>query len=95
MVVITLGDVIGIILGSIIVKSFILFFVISYITNKYKEKSKKWHNCFDCKNYYCRDISSVGGISYDKCKITGIEDIHEFNDDIEYRKCKDFTKKQK
>ena len=45
------------------------------------------------KNYW-RGVSSFGGYSYDKCKITEVEDTHRFNDEIEYRKCKNFVKKE-
>lgn len=90
MIIISIEDIISIIL--------ILFFIISlfilFIINLYKEKSKKWHNCFECKNYYCRDVSSFGGYRYDKCKITEVEDTHNFNDEVEYRKCKSFVKKE-
>lgn len=94
MVVITLSEIIHYAIIGLIIIGFILACVISYIINTYKEKSKKWHNCFECKHYYCRDVASFGGISYDKCEITGIEDRHDFNDSVEYRKCKNFENKE-
>lgn len=94
MVVITLSDIIGIGVFIFFVIIILLCLIVGFISNIYKEKSKKWHNCFECKHYYCRDVASFGGISFDKCKITGVEDRHDFNDSVEYRKCKNFENKE-
>lgn len=94
MIIITIGDIISISFGIIFLLFLILFFIFSFSINLYKQKSKKWLNCFECKNYYCSGVSSVGGYSYDKCKITGNEDTHKFNEDVEYRKCKNFIAKK-
>ena len=94
MVVITLSEIIHYVIIGLIIIGFILACVISYITNTYKEKSNKWHNCYECKHFEFTGVPSVGNNCYYKCKITGNRYTEDVNYRIKYEKCKNFENKE-
>lgn len=96
MVIITLSDIIGIILVVGFIAFLIIACIVSVIVDTYKEKSKKWHNCYECKNHYLKGVSSVGGYSYWKCQVTDEEVTEEPNQSYtQYRKCDKFESEEK
>ena len=80
--------VIGIILFVVIIcfiNSLIQFIIITY-----KEHSKRYHNCFECKFWKLNDVSSAGGKCYYICeRKPSIEEGFDFNEHIKYEKCKE------
>lgn len=89
MVIITIEDIIGIIFGILIIVSFAIFIFYSIINNWINKHFKK--NCFDCKNYYLKDVAGAGDRCWYSCrKNKNIIDTHSMNDSYKYRKCKDF-----
>lgn len=86
MLVITIGDIIGIIIGTAIITVLVLMRIVDI----YFKKSKKWKNCYECENYYLKDVAGAGDCCWYKCKIHNYEDAHSMNDCTMYRKCKNF-----
>lgn len=95
MLVITIGDIIGIIIGIIIITVLALMLIKAIIIDIYFKKSKKWKNCYECENYHLKDVAGAGDRCWYKCKIHNYEDAHSMNDCTMYRKCKNFKAEEK
>lgn len=87
MIIITLSELIW--LGLLVF--FIIYITISYIIEKYQEKSKKWKDCGKCKFYYLKKVASCGDCCWYGCKLKNdINDIVDGGNGIKYRKCNDY-----
>lgn len=88
MVVITLSDIIGIGIFVLFIITIILYIIVSILINKYRTKSKKWHDCTECVYHKMRTTPN-----WYECKKGLYDGSHEIND-IVWTKCKEFKTKE-
>ena len=75
----------------IVLMPLLLFLLLLFILSiKYKIDSKFKKNCFKCKHYKLRSVSSFGGKCKYKCTLKNIYCTHDFNDRVKFTKCKEF-----
>lgn len=92
--VITLSDAIGFGIILFILISFVICASIELIINTYKSKSKKYHNCFKCKNYILSDVAGAGDRCWYRCKYKQEEDSYSMNDNVHYEKCSKYEEEK-
>lgn len=89
MIVVTIGDIVGIILSILIIVSIAIYL----IKEKIEERNKV--NCFECKNYELDDVASFGDRCWYRCNKKNTRQGHSMNDNKFLVFCEEFERENK